>query len=179
MNHDELIKEKRLAEATKKKFVGATGKIGIIVQALGKPIHRQGSGLYDVTYLDDPYEAWGNEDNIPYAEDEDINIIGFTFDGLQWGRHIEITYLDPEKTLRVKYKGYLVYEEVAGTLTAYNPFDSWENMIEDIYKLAEKRYKEMVEEQQIALQEEVEREQKNLWQKLKMLWGASDPPMML
>lgn len=170
MDYDKLIREKRLAEALKKKLMGPNGKLGIIVQALGKPIHSQSGDMYNVTYLEDPYQ-WGEEDEIPLAEDGEITVVGFIFDGLRWGKHIEILYYEPERTLRVTYKGYLVYEEQAGALTAYNPFDSWENMIEDIYKLANIKYKEMVENQKIADQEELEKHQKSLWKRLKMLWG--------
>lgn len=66
---ERAIREKRTNEAILKNFVGPDGKLGMIARYLGSPIIRQGSGLYDASYLDDPY-AVPDENSMPIFDEE-------------------------------------------------------------------------------------------------------------
>jgi hypothetical protein len=167
---ERAIKEKRLYEATRKNMMGAAGKVGQIAKWLGTPIIRQGSGMYDVTYLEDPYKL-PQEDDIPLAEDEHHCLEGWLFDGLGRGLHLEIKYIHSEKKLTVDYKGYRVYTETAGDLDSYAPFPEWESLIEMLYKKARERQKkveiEMKAEDDISMMGKA----KNFLQMLRFKWG--------
>lgn len=68
--------------------------------------------------------------------------IGWHFDGLNRGMHLEITYKNSDKNLIVTYKGYVVYKEHSGDLRAYVPSEKWEVLIEKLYKLSVRVLKE-------------------------------------
>ena len=53
---EELIREQRTIEATRKNLTGANGKLGSIAQYLGSPILKEGSSLFSSSYLDDPLD---------------------------------------------------------------------------------------------------------------------------
>ena len=141
MNEKEkLIKEKRTTEATQKDLMGLGGKIGAIVEAMGTPIISQSGGLHEMGETLD----WDTpDDKMPvFDEDEPITYLGMIFDGLKFGKHIEIKYFTDNKELNVYYKGYLVYQEIFGDLQCYTPFAEWEDLIDQTYKKADRIKKE-------------------------------------
>jgi len=166
---ERAIKEKRLYQATRNNYMGAAGKIGQIAKWLGTPIIRQGSGMMDATYLEDPYKT--PSEDIPVAEDEHHCMEGWLFDGLGRGLHLEIKYTHSDKKLTVDYKGYRVYTEVAGDLDSYAPFPEWESVIEMLYKRAKERQKKvevlMKAEEDISMMGKA----KNFLQMLRFKWG--------
>lgn len=64
--------------------------------------------------------------------------IGWCFDGLKYGMHLELTYTESNNELIAIYKGYIVYRELAGDLDTYVPMEEWEGMIETLYVTAKK-----------------------------------------
>jgi hypothetical protein len=195
MNEKEkLIKEKRLAEATDRNYVGLDGKFGTILRFLGKPIIEQGSRNYIVTEWKDVYDL--EDDEAMPMEDLDAEVveIGKIFDGLRIGHHIEIKYLkdgavpvtyqdsiDPrieltkwekaEKVLSVYYKGYPVYIEVDGDLITFIPFSEWEDIVNMVYQAAEKIQKSFRQELSAAKKEESKQEKIGFLQRLRDRWG--------
>ena len=67
------------------------------------------------------------------------NHVGYHFDGLSRGMHLEIKYDDLEATLTVTHRGYQVYKEIRGELVAYRPIEEWENWIYQLHKTARKK----------------------------------------
>lgn len=167
---EKAIRERRLIEATRKNLMGASGKFGQIAKWLGSPIIRQGSGLYDVNYLEDPFDST-DPDEIPVAEDEFCQKEGLVFDGLSRGMHLEIKYFFATKKLTVDYKGYRVYTEINGELDSYAPFPDWENLIERLYKQAKEKEKKVGKEMELEEQHSMAEKAKNFLQMLRMRWG--------
>jgi hypothetical protein len=192
---EKVIRERRTSLAVKNNMMGPSGKIGIIVKALGNPIMSQGSSYVDTYYLEDPYAdftdteyektlsgqngpvAWQDriledESGAGVVSDDNPNFLGYVFDGLSRGIHIEIQYMRHEHTLKVYYKGYEVYKEIAGELEAYNPFPEWEESINKLYKNAKEKSKEIKEQEFAEFSEAVERKKTSFWQRLRMRWGV-------
>jgi hypothetical protein len=183
-----VIREKRTIEATKKNLMGPSGKFGVILQAFGHPIMRQGSGLCDTNYLDDPFDDFVHteysstvseqqgpvayRDEILNSSDDFIYAEGMLFDGLSSGMHIEIIHDRLAHTLKVSYKGYQVYKEVAGELEAYAPFPEWEDMIERLYRSAKDHIKKNKSYLETQIDEKIQEKKKSWWQKLRMRWGV-------
>jgi hypothetical protein len=200
---EKVIREKRTIEATKKNLMGPAGKIGIIVRALGDPIMAQGGSNIDTYYLEDPFEDFSNVEyektlsgqNGPVAWTDDLieneggagaihednsNFLGYVFDGLSRGIHIEIQYIRQIDimtmrqiyTLKVHYKGYEVYKEVAGELDAYAPFPEWEDLILRLYKNAKEKHKSIKDQEYTDLIEVVDKKKASFLDRLRMRWGV-------
>lgn len=191
---EKVIRERRTSLAVKNNMMGPSGKIGIIVKAFGHPIMNEGGCYVDTNYLEDPYEdftdieyektlseqngpvAWRNEilegdGGAGVVHDENPNFLGYVFDGLSRGIHIEIKYMRHEHMLRVDYKGYEVYKEVAGELEAYSPAEDWESIINRLYKHAKEKYKQIKHEEQIEILEAVEKKKATFFERLRTRWG--------
>lgn len=186
-DRENVIRERRTTLATKKNLMGPSGKLGMILKAFGTPIIRQGSGLIDISFLGDPFgddvhteyasTMSGQQGPVSYRDEiltysgDGLVNEGLMFDGLSRGVHIEILYWHAESKLKVTFKGYTVYLEIAGELAAYNPFEEWEGAVDRLHASAQKRLK------QIDLQESQEyaersRARKNqFWQELRARWG--------
>jgi hypothetical protein len=172
MSPEQRIKEQRMIEATGKGYTGAlNSKFGCILQFLGKPIKSHSSPLFETSYLFDPYEV--NDDEMPTFDDgEMVSELGFFFDGLSRGMHLEIKFIDNDLT--VNYKGYLVYKETSGDLEAYFPHPEWEKHIENLYSAAVKLQRQAKKESGQTKIKIEEAEKKawlhSLWEK----WGSFD-----
>lgn len=102
---------------------------------------------------------------------ESIENIGWYFDGLSRGMHIEIKYTEESKELLVRCKGIIVYREVGGDLEAYIPMPEWENMINKLYVVARKMHikNSRLEKEQ---RKKAIRQQKESWlTKMRNKWG--------
>ena len=137
-NNEAKIKEQRTIEATHKDYFGLGGKFGCILKHMGEPIMSHSSPLYDVTEMEDPWALEGEKDEeIPiFDEEEQTLVVGYIFDGLNRGMHLEIKYIN--KVMTVLAEGYLVFQEERGELMCYVPHSKWENQIEDLFKTASK-----------------------------------------
>lgn len=134
---EQVIKEKRIIEATKKEYQGSTGKFAIICKNLGQEIIDQGSSETNFIIYDD---FWGNNNKeIKYLdENTSLSVLGYYFYGLNYSINLEIFYFENEKKIKVKYEGFTVYEEVNGDLECYTPSENWENNIDNLYIIAKK-----------------------------------------
>lgn len=184
---ENVIREKRTIEATKKNLMGPSGKFGVILQAFGTPVVRHGTGLVDNTFLYDPYEDLIEEEfqstasgqTGPLSYRNEIKTLGsdfsqnegVMFDGLSRGMHLEITYWNANNQLKVSYKGYPVFVEVAGELECYAPFAEWESLIERLFNSAKQRIKQIKEQQEIEKINKIEKNKKTFLQNIRMRWG--------
>jgi hypothetical protein len=185
---EKIIKEQRTALAVSKKYMGKSGKFGLILNCFGKSVIYQGASNYEQNLFKDPYEL-EEEDKLPEL-DEDMPIfeIGKTFDGLKFGYHIEISYMKhgvvPEKdefgktvyrqaakVLKVMYKGYYVYIEAENELVMFLPHKEWEDIIDIMYKSAEKIGKRIVKDIEEMAVEESRKEKLTFLQRLRETWG--------
>ncbi len=137
---EKKIKEERTLEVNKKGLIGPSGKIATILRNLGGPIIGQiEDSVYDYTYDYDMnnhnsiHETTNSKDLVkkipmmnmdegtrPNSEEwgdmpEGVNFstreVGYYFEGLNRGMHLEIKYDEYTSELIVNYKGYIVYKE--------------------------------------------------------------------
>jgi len=184
---ENVIKEKRTNEAIKKNMMGINGKLGLIAQALGSPIVRQASGLFDASFLDDPYQEYAESQRAPMMSDQKgpeiwkneiqemqdgyAEELGYVFDGLSRGMHIEVKFWHNNQKLEASYGGYEVYKEVAGELYAYNPQEEWEQMVDRLHKTAKEQFKIIKERQELEMVDTIDYQRKSLLQRLRSRWG--------
>lgn len=198
---EKLIKQKRLVQATQNNLMGLNGKLGCIAKFMGDPItmHLEGGQFFSSTELDDPYyyqtdindcrtaEEIANKIPMMNADQDDpqgpewrefqnrINVttydMGWIFDGLNKGLHLEIKYMVENNELIVYYKGSLVYKESAGDLDAYVPHPEWEDKVDQLFKTAEK-IREKNTKSQREENIDLNKRQKESWlQSIKKKWG--------
>lgn len=194
---EKRIKEERTIEATRKGLMGSGGKFGTIVKHLGQPItvHSKGGLYFDSNYLEDPWELPGEGDpwelqegtaeevqkQIPYMGMENdpnsigdpvtLTNIGWHFDGLNRGIHLEIKYESEKSELTVHYKGYTVYREIANELMAYAPFDEWEDKINQLFKVAREKQIHTLKTDKEERIESAKNAKENWWQRVREKWG--------
>jgi hypothetical protein len=101
----------------------------------------------------------------------DPTAIGYHFDGLSRGMHLEIKYMEETAVFQVHYKGYEVYKEIKGHLICYVPVPEWEQWIDRLFKVAkpmeiQKRVEFAQEEAQ-----EIEEEKTSWLEDLRKRWG--------
>ena len=173
-DQEKRIKEQRTIEAARKNLMGSSGKLGCICRFMGQPIHEHGGGFVETRYLDAPWydETNGPDSDIPTLdEDENIFVIGWFFDGMSSGVHMEIKYMDTLHELTVRWKGYLMYREVRGELDVYVPRPDWEGQVESLYKIAKQR--EQVVKADVAEEqfEESQRQKESWLQRMMQKWG--------
>lgn len=198
---EKLIKEERTREATKKGLMGLDGKLGCILRYLGHPIISETGSWFQSNEGEDFHgHLFDDENDRPVGErieggDNEVDDagwrgssqefagikkmegdgiaqkIGWHFDGLSRGMHLEIKYLSERAELNASWKGTSVFTEVLGELYQYVPGDDWERCINRLYgmakKLQEKAHREGVEETKV----EIEEEKWNFLDNLKKLWG--------
>jgi hypothetical protein len=173
MNKKELkIKEERTLQAIRKNLMGPSGKLGIIAQTLGKKIIAHGSDT--ANYLPDFWEL-PDEETILIEDDPYLDAIGWIWDGLNRGLHMEIKVDNYKREIKATYKGYSVYTEVAGDLKLYAPIHpiagEWEQHIDGLYKTAKQRMSKR------KLEKEEDRKQaspglaRKILNMLRMRWG--------
>lgn len=200
MNEKEArIKEQRTIEATRKGYMGANGKFGLILKHLGQPIisHTNENTIFYDFYeeLDEPKELGGSpeeiQNQIPYMLDlcdepngygwretrnpkgdfANVHNIGWHFDGLSRGMHLEIRYLDSQKELTVSYKGYMVYKEVSGELAAFAPLPEWEQKIEQLHTVAKSLENDTRKLENKSQRKSAEQAKQNWLSKMRQKWG--------
>ncbi len=163
MNSQEAaIKESRLILATKNDLMGANGKLGIICRYLGSKIEAQTG-----------FEYW-NEEEVEIAqlgESDGVLDVGWIFDGLSRGMHLEVKYIDYDNKLTVTHKGHEVYCEISGNLESYVPNPDWESKIEKLFSIAMERKKRDAQHQKIEKEELITKKQSNFMEYLKQKWG--------
>jgi len=161
------IKEQRLIEATHKDYMGPDGKIAVVLRNLGAPVVAHSSPLFEVTEMIDPYDL--DDEGLPYFdEDQTTATMGWIFDGLSRGIHLEIKQMEYE--IMVSYKGVKVFEENRGDLTCYTPGE-WEEHLDRLYNVAWPTEKENKKHRKMVKKTIAERK-KNTWiEEMKDRWG--------
>lgn len=194
--HEHRIKEQRTALAIKNNLMGFDGKIGCVVRNLGQKITEHSAGFsthYNSTSLYD-YNSSLEEDDGDYVipvmdagveeptggawrderqevESHNIEDIGWFFDGLNRGMHLSIKYLESDKELSVNYKGIIVYREVAGDLEGYVPSPVWEDLIDNLYKVARKKQKNVLQDNKEVHKQEVQKQKTSWLNRIREKWG--------
>jgi hypothetical protein len=169
---EKRIKEQRLIEAAEKNLLGASGKLGSICRYLGEEIKGVGGSLYDSYEYD--FDTWGEEDpeDLPTSElDTSVYKMGYLFDGLSRGMHLEIKYLSYEKRLTCHYQGYEVYREVEGDLKGYAPKPEWETLVDNLYKITQTTARKKKKQQAAEEKAKMKAYGLGFLQKLKDRWG--------
>ncbi len=170
---EKRVRDERLREATKKGYTGLEGKFGTILKCLGHPIIGEGGSFYESNYMDDPYTMDDDEEEGMPTMDEEQTVmeLGYIFDGLSSGMHLEIKYISDRQELTVYYKGATVFSEIAGELAGYVPSQEWEEKIELLYKRAKIRENKMRGKYMEENRLETVREKQSLLEKLRLRWG--------
>lgn len=171
LDKEKRIKEERLREASKNGYTGLGGKFGTILKHLGHPIITESSSFYEANYMDDIY-AIEEDDEIPTMDEEQtIMKLGYIFDGLSSGIHMEIKYISHEQKLTVSYKGFTVYSEIAGELECYVPSTEWEKHIESLYQRAKIRENKERIVDLMENRQETQKQKESLLERLRLRWG--------
>lgn len=190
------IREQRLLEANSKGLVGSSGKIGIVLMTLGHEVVGQGGKSYgwweeEEENYEEPRNNFELMEKIPIM-DVDGNIrpegpewseinggdfystrrVGFHFDGLGMGMHMEILYEEDSSSLTLTHRGVLSYREVMGELEAYVPNEEWEGWVERLYKIAKKRQRIAKEKEFKEKAEDTETAKEGWLNRIKKRWGT-------
>lgn len=201
---EEKIREQRTIEANKKGLIGQNGKIGTVLRMMGQPIISQSEGgsYVDTNYIDlhpeeESYEDPKNNDQLlkkipimnmgtnerpnsdewaelPEGTSYDTQTLGWHFDGLSRGMHLEIKYDNVFSELSVYYKGYLVYKEISGEITCYVPNQEWEAWIEKLYKISRESQRKLKEKEFEEQIKNAEKNKQNWWSQIKSRWGVTE-----
>jgi hypothetical protein len=169
MNIENKIKEQRLALALNKNFFGPQGKLSIICQMFGNSIIEDyfGRDQTDLVYGDieekNQFET--------FSEDHTSCLLGYFYDGVNLGNHLEIKYLINENEIKLYYKGYVKYHELSNDLLSYIPEKEWESSVESIFIRSIERLKKVNEEKLQKKNASVEKMQKELIDKIRSKWG--------
>lgn len=198
---EQRIREQRTVEANKKNLVGQGGKIGVVLRMMGQPIIAQteGGGYIDTNYIDthghleeeeprnnleymrsipsmgmDGNERPSGEEWSEMDEPEHFGtaVIGWHFDGLSRGMHMEIKYDDASSELSLHYKGYPVYRELKGEIMSYIPIEEWERWIETLYKSAKEMRRKQQEFEFEQRVKEAESNKEQWWKGIVARWGS-------
>lgn len=102
---------------------------------------------------------------------ESTEMMGWHFDGLGRGIHMEIQYMEDNKELLLRYKGTVVYREIAGDLESYVPSDEWEDKVDQLSKVAQQIQIKQNSEDKNAKKKEFSRQKENWLRKMKNKWG--------
>jgi hypothetical protein len=196
---EKIIREQRIIEATRKGLMGLDGKLGCILRYLGKPIMTEGGGLFesnegesfhDHLFEDDEEKSdgeWieGGDNEVDDAgwrgtsqefagikkayDDDGGSQIGWHFDGLSRGMHLEIKYI--EHDLTVTWQGHQVYQENSGQLEMYVPRPEWEHCINKLYPVAKKLENEARKFENEYVKVESQKRKLGFLDTLRRLWG--------
>jgi hypothetical protein len=167
--NEQLIKEKRTIEASKKEYMGPKGKLAIISRFLGTEIIQQGEGNRYIKY--DNFWEGEKKDFELVDENTPINSLGFYFYGLNYSCNIEIYYIENEKLIKVIYEGQKAYEEINGELESYVP-GKWEGFIENFYNLAKEKYSLIKDKEKQRNKKIFEEKKISILDKIKKVWGV-------
>lgn len=107
----------------------------------------------------------------PDIQQAGVGVIGWNFDGLSRGMHLEIRYMLENNELLCQYKGYEVYKEVRGELLGYAPMDEWEGWVDKLYKIARQKHGQLEIFKTLKNEKEAERKKQNWLERFKLRWG--------
>lgn len=187
---EKKIKEHRTLEATQKKYIGMNGKLATICKYLGSEMVLTS---YDMDFdwewlsanspvmtmnIQDPYgnpiqqpsgDEW-SQDQAPLHDFYQV-LLGYHFDGLPWGMHLEIKLDLEQSRIQVYNSGTIVYDEIAGELRAYAPNKTWEGRIEKLYSYAREKQAKQEKVERVEKREENEQKKQRFLKRLLDRWG--------
>jgi hypothetical protein len=152
-----LIEQRQIRAAANKWSI----KLTLIATRLGTPIMAE----YDLGVVTDPDQL------DTYGDDDSSRMIGHLYDSLHLGRNLEVRLMDGGRNIRACWEGRLVYEEDEGALTTYVPQDEWEEFVNYLYQVAQKRDTTAQEREREARRSALGEKADRVIQKLKDLWG--------
>jgi hypothetical protein len=169
MNIEEKIKEQRTFEATAKNLMGMEGKFYCIARFLGDAITTQST---DQTFLESD-DFWSlDTDELPSFSDEEVfSDIGYVYNGLSDGIHLEIICKEAESSIKVFFEGYLYYEEDQGSLLRYYPYPILEKHIENLYNRVEEKVKYLIKKEKPNQEKQIKKMEFDEIRKLREKWG--------
>lgn len=169
MNFEDRIREQRTTEATKKNLIGMEGKIYLIARFLGHEIISQSD---EQNFLDDFLEGDYDQEKI-FTLDENTSTrkLGYCFDGMSRGYHIEIYTDDNLNEIKLYYKGIIFYKESFGILENYVPHQEWENIIENLYIECQNRIEKFIKNKKAEEKESLQRLENETIKNLRKKWG--------
>ena len=169
---EQQIREQRTIDAMRNGLMGGQGKLARIAIAFGEPMIRQGSSKFEQTFLPD-FDEIPDEDAIPIMDMEDASHqIGWHFDGLRRGVHMEISWNEETRDLKCYWRGYLVYREFGNELDGYVPDkEGWEKIVEELYESTRKKERTNRKEQAKFVNVAARRQQKEFLDEMKLKWG--------
>ena len=97
--------------------------------------------------------------------------IGYVYNGLSNGIHLEIICKENEGTIKVYFEGYLYYEEELGNLNRYVPYAPLEKHIENIYSRVEEKVKNMIKKEKPIQEKQIKKMEFDEIRKLREKWG--------
>lgn len=187
-DREKRVKEQREYQANQRNLTGMDGKVGTVLRNLGSPIWRSGSNWLGGNEFNSPYDMGGDIDSVPSVDEmgfsdrgpdqidtaeegETSEVVGEHFDGLRWGMHLEIKYIDDTQELLLTYGGYPVFCEVSGELVCYVPGE-WEAKIDTLFGHAKKIENERHRAVSVENKAENKRQSRNLLDHLRKYWGV-------
>jgi hypothetical protein len=173
MNREEAIREARTIEAMKKGYTGLGGKFGTIAKVLGQPIVEQSGGMFQQSFLDDPFALEDDETMPTMDEDETTHEIGIYFDGMRYGINFSIMLKHYQREIACDHDGRRVYWEISGELEGYVPDPAWEKKVEEIYNIARERERLRRPTERQKLVEAVENKRKEILEEFRRKWGLT------
>lgn len=168
---EQQIREQRTIDAMREGIMGFEGKLCRIARTFGEEIWRQGSPNFEATELEDPWLLEDDEIPTMNIEDDMSCVIGWQFDGMRRGIHMEILWKDEFRELKCYYKGRLVYREVGGELDGYVPHDEWHAIVNDLFEQAKKKERQNRKVQHQVVNVEAKRQHKEFLDAMKQKWG--------
>lgn len=166
---EQMIREHRTVEAMKNGLIGSEGKLARVAKAMGRPLYRQGGGNFEQTFLEDPYDLPG--DDLPVMDEEEMSYqIGWHFDGMSRGLHMEILWKPDHREVKCCWKGNVVYKEVGGELDGYAPGE-WEIELDKIFEQTKRTERKDRKEKSKEIGSEAKRKQKEFLDAMKLKWG--------
>ena len=171
MNVEKALKEQREIEAMSKGYMGLEGTFASIAKRLGQPIMRQGSGSFEQTFLEDPFEIHDPEEILSIDEEDNSYEMGVQFDGLSRGLNMTITLMHYLREITCRFEGKIVYKEIASDLEGYAPDPAWEDKIDELFKLSKKIEKQLKPIERQKLIESNAKKRTEIFDYLKKKWG--------
>jgi len=170
MDLEKRIAEQRTTEAIKKNLMGYEGKIFLISKFLGHELVKQNEEAESYDF-DSIYEM-PEENSFPTFSDESYSYsIGHSFDGLGYGYHINILFVEYEASIKLWHEGYLRYHEEAGNILLYNPSGNWEQIVNNLFEITEIRIKEKIAQVKIDEKKSFATHKNSELQRIRDKWG--------
>jgi hypothetical protein len=170
MSIESRIQEQRTNEAIKKNYMGQEGKIYLIAKYIGHEIVRDSENSETIDF-DSMFE--NNDGNtIPVLDEDAYSFgLGYNYNGLEFGYHLEITCMDFEQIIKLYYKGFLVYHEENGNLIQFIPNNMWEELVEKLYNRVKEILQIKLKKYELAEKAELSKLENEELNRLRSKWG--------